>query len=1242
MRRCFIAPFVSILLLHLQSPSSALALAANAVDYTQTNSNANVSEGILSSTPIVIPNAINNATAIIVHTEPVGDIPAKTWISFDDGALVEVDNNLSLEDQYFAYDKNAGKNERMAPLLEPFPFVDPISCVFNGTTIVKANVTSPKTLSCESPPSTKNARGGVSVPLHISNNGGHDVTTEEFFVYLSSQKRVPLVLTPNHGNEGTRVVVNGIINGTTFIDGPRALCKFGRHISHAIEVGSNGDYVVCVSPPRSANNHASLVPVEISVRGSNVFSGHHVVFRYDNEFSVATLHPSSGLVIGGTQVKIRGGPFNNPDEIQCRFGNKIVNATYHDVREISCISPSLGWIDEMQRISIFTMATNPEIQTISANVDDYVNEVHICQTYGDSDISDDDDGKGFRLVAPGGSIEYPLSHHTRWIAHNETAEGFKEALIGTGLFPNGFTVNRAGPFPSQTYKWEIILPKNETFDGETLHVVNTGGGAVRLKGTSASVSCELEQRGTKKLDGHFKLSFTNNNGSIESSRAIRYNATNGEIKAALEELQSIDVVKVNSASLDINMTGSGAFEYHVTFDSLKNAGDIPLLSAEYTSSDAKLLGSNAAINIKETRKGSSHAIYRIDTPSQATGFSILLDGVESQVILGVGATAAKVVEAMEAIGSTSIVVAKCQDDEYFFIDIMGHSLEDRLKVKFFRCDESDVPPSCPSSLKTATEYISSTSAQLDGYFTLTYPIFMAPQHMHQGDIYHLPRTIQSTTGPISAFATAIELESALQMLDLVDEVKVVITESESFEVYKLPTQSGIVGQSRNFYIHFVQKNWFSSNLDDTPLVQSTSYSGDLPLLEIDSTFLAGTPTRDSAYSNDYNAKAIEVVKGTDVNHGGSVEVAVSINSGHDWSSRRNPLFEYRPVPIVQSITPAYGSIVGGTAVRLEGDNFSRDSVKFCVFWGIGASNANGGMIQVVPISKYSVVGNSTTESGALEVTCTTPASLKPQLVHVVVVASEDVSTLNGSLQTRGELFRYHEEIKISSICPASSTVDGNVSVDISGGGFFSNEGLFCRFGETVVPGMYQSPNQVTCHTPPHAAGSYALEVSQNGQDYTTSGHVIRFYHVCNVTSISPISGPSTRAGTNVKVYGDNFVNSTSLLCRFGSTYVPATFVHSSMIYCSAPGNEENTLDYIQFEDYYPQIMKGRLVSFEVSNNGHDFTSSGQEFLYLEDLEVTSLSRREGPSIGGTPIFVSGANFGKLGTCSLYCSLNFQV
>jgi len=1215
---------------------------------SNTDNNDIISEGILSPTttstsssydaaavsPIIIPNAINNATASIIRTEAVGDIPAKTWISFDDGPLVEVDDELSLEDIEAAYDKTAGYNQRFSKLLEPFsfesPYADPV-CIFNGTMIVQATVTGPTTLTCESPPIDN--MNGTAMPLYISNNGGHDVVpSPEVFVYLSSQEREALVIQPNHGPSlgGTRVVVRGITHGPIVdVDTSRALCKFGSHISHAIEVGEKGDYVVCSSPPRSANDHAPSVPVDISIMGqSNVFSGVQVVFRYDDEFSVASLHPSSGLVIGGTKVNIRGGPYQNPNEIQCRFGEKIVNATYHDVSEISCITPNLGWIDEVQRVSIFTMALNPEIQTISANVDDYINEVHVCQTFGDSEISDDELGRGFRLVAPGGSITYPLTHHTRWITHNETSDGFNEALFETGVFPNGFYVNRTGPYANEAYKWEIVLPKGESFDGKTLHVVSTGGGAVRLEGVDASVSCVLEKRGTKKLDGHFKLSFSNNNsGSIESTRSIPHNATNNEIKEALEELKGIDTVEVNSASSDINMTGSGAYEWHVTFDSLSNAGDLPLLTAEYTSSsDAILLGSNAAIDIKETRKGSSHAVYRISAQASYTSFSILFDGIESQALANRASTL-EIMEAIEAIGGNSIVVQTYQD-EYYFIDIMGYSLKDRLQAKFFQCDDEDssiMPSVCPSvSIINAIEHVPSTSTQLGGHFSLHYP----------SDTGTCKKCLQSTTGPISAFVHATELETILQKLDLVDEVKVVITESERFEEYKLPVHSGIVGLSKNFYIHFVQTQFFSSDLDDD-LVQSTAYSGDLPLLEIDPLNLKGTPTRDTAYANDYQAKVIEVVKGTNLNHGGIVEVAVSINNGHDWSSQ-NPLFEYKPVPIVQSISPSYGSIVGGTSIRLVGDNFSRKSARFCLFWGIGASISNGiqrGLVETAPITSYGAKNSTRSEAADIrEVTCTTPASLKSQYVHVAVVANEDVSSLKVSLQARGELFRYHQEIKISSIYPASSTITGNVSIDIYGGPFFSNEGLFCKFGEAIVPGTYQSPTQVTCVTPSHASGSYALEVAQNGQDYTTTGHVIRFYHPCNVSSISPISGPSIRAGTNVKVYGENFINSTSLQCRFGEQRTPATFIHSSTIYCSSPPIPSEALEYMQFEHYYPQTMKGRLVSLEVSNNGQDFTSSGQEFLYLEDIEVSRISRTEGTSLGGTPVFISGANFGKKCCC----------
>ena len=1194
-----------------------------------------------SSSPIIIPNAINNATATILQTASVGDIPAKTWISFNDGPMVEVlDDSLSLEAIEEAYNKTqttADSKKRI--LLEPFsfesPYADPV-CIFNGTIIVKANVTSSTTMSCESPP-IDNDRG-AGVPLHISSNGGHDVVSAaEVFVYLSSQEREPLVIQPNHGppTGGTRVLVKGITNGPIVNPGgsgddtpnSHALCKFGSHISHAIEVGSNGDYVVCLSPPRSANDNSTSTPVDISIMGqSNVFSGVQVLYRYDDDFSIASLHPASGLVIGGTDVHIRGGPFHyNPNEIECKFGDEVVPATYHDMGEISCTSPRLGWINEIQQVSVFTMASNPEIQTISATVDDYINEVHICHTHGESDITDDDLGRGFRLVAPGGSIEYPLSHHTRWITHNETAIGFTEALEGTGLFPIGFTVNRTGPLSNQAYKWEIILPKDESFGGETLHVVNTGGGAVKLRGTNVSVSCVLEKKGTQKLGGQFKLLFPSDssNVSLESSRPIPHNATNNDIKYALEELDGIDLVEVNSASLDLNATGSDAFQWHVTFTSLKNAGDVPLLTVEDYSSDVstvQLLGSNSAIDIKETRKGTSHAVYSIRPPPQATNFSVLFDGIESQV-LGIETRAASVVEALEAIGSSSIVVEKYQN-EYFFIDIMGYPLDGgRLQAKFFTCNEiNNIPSSCSSELQIAMEHRRSTSTQLGGHFTLHYP----------SETTTCKTCLQSTTSLISAFASAHEIKSALEQLDLVDEVKIVITESDRYEKYKLPVQSGIVGLSRNFYIHFIQNQSFSTNLDDKPTL-STSYCGDLPLLEINPTNVKGTKTRDTVYSLDYNAKVIEVVKGSALNFGGSVEVAVSLNGGHDWSiGQNNPLFKYKPVPIVTKVTPAHGSIRGGTAITVQGDNFSRESAQMCLFWGNGASIVNGtksGLIEAVAISKYGADSDIQTQSVS-EVQCSTPPTIIPQHVHVAVIANEDVTTLGGSLQARGEIFRYHQDIDIQSIYPASSTVTGNESLNIFGGPFFPNEGLHCMFGDGIVSGTYHSVSHVTCMTPPHASGSYAVEVTQNGQDYTQSGHVIRFYQACKVNRIVPLCGPAMKAGTNVHVFGEKFVNSTSLHCRFDAISVPATYVNSSTIYCSAPPVPTETLESMQIERYYPQTMKGRLVQFEVSNNGQDFTSSGLEFLFLKDIEVTSISRKEGPSLGDTPIFISGTNFGK--------------
>ncbi len=60
-------------------------------------------------------------------------------------------------------------------------------------------------------------------------------------------------------------------------------------------------------------------------------------------------------------------------------------------------------------------------------------------------------------------------------------------------------------------------------------------------------------------------------------------------------------------------------------------------------------------------------------------------------------------------------------------------------------------------------------------------------------------------------------------------------------------------------------------------------------------------------------------------------------------------------------------------------------------------------------------------------------------------------------------------------------------------------------------------------------------------------------------------------------------------------------------------------------------MKGYLVSFKVSNNGQDFTAGVHKFLYMVDIKALQMSQKEGPSHGGgTPVILSGKNFGKLG------------
>jgi hypothetical protein len=270
--------------------------------------------------------------------------------------------------------------------------------------------------------------------------------------------------------------------------------------------------------------------------------------------------------------------------------------------------------------------------------------------------------------------------------------------------------------------------------------------------------------------------------------------------------------------------------------------------------------------------------------------------------------------------------------------------------------------------------------------------------------------------------------------------------------------------------------------------------------------------------------------------------------------------------------------------------------------------------------------------------------MMPQLVSVSIIGSEGMEHFNpgSTWRRRAGKFYYHDPIEIKSVVPKMADARGGTDIRLQGGPFFPLDTLSCMFRAKVVPAMLVNAQEVSCKTPQHAAGAYSVSVTNNGQEFSGSSS-FDFHNVLRVDGINPTSGPSRTAGTNVRVYGMNFVNATSLVCRFGSKVVPAMFSSSSEIHCLSPPIKDSDLSWIDLstqmhngtsaENLFPSSHShpkylGKLVSFEVSNNGHDFTTAGFSFLYQKDIQVHTLSREGGPSSGETPIFIGGSHFGK--------------
>ena len=293
-----------------------------------------------------------------------------------------------------------------------------------------------------------------------------------------------------------------------------------------------------------------------------------------------------------------------------------------------------------------------------------------------------------------------------------------------------------------------------------------------------------------------------------------------------------------------------------------------------------------------------------------------------------------------------------------------------------------------------------------------------------------------------------------------------------------------------------------------------------------------------------------------------------------------------------AVEPVSGPEAGGTLVVLTGAHFF-DTDLNCRF---------GDLDTVVA----TVLSTSTLR-------CVTPPS--PTLGWVPLKLVSYSTTLSAGLT-----YEYYAELTVSNggfgedghpgVYPVHGPTTGGTIVNVVGQNLVSSLLAMCRFGspDYDVPARYTNAGTYECASPGHHPGIIYLEISANGQQFSTSEAQYEYYPPVTVTAIFPYRGTS-EGGLTVYVTGTNFrVKAPQhVQCRFNTTTVDATVESSTLLRCHTPA------------------LGQRYVPLEVSNNFQDFSSSGIEFLY-QLVRVLSTEPSHVSQLGGESVAVNGSNF----------------
>ena len=323
-------------------------------------------------------------------------------------------------------------------------------------------------------------------------------------------------------------------------------------------------------------------------------------------------------------------------------------------------------------------------------------------------------------------------------------------------------------------------------------------------------------------------------------------------------------------------------------------------------------------------------------------------------------------------------------------------------------------------------------------------------------------------------------------------------------------------------------------------------------------------------------------------HSSGVVSFALISDGIVLSKSMQYSLQYVDTPVIESISPALGSTSGNTVVSIMGTNVSSTSSYYCQF---GAAKPTLAIVQSSEILQ-----------------CLSPPRETAGYENISI-------SVNGiDFVETGLTFAYIATPTIQYSIPSSGSDIGGSLIFIHGSSYGPRDiQYYCEFGskEFITPAQREASlaakDRVSCRTPSHILGEVELRLCSNNQFCSES--ITYVYNPQEMLeSIFPVSC-FLNGCSSVTISGRNFINTSSLSCKFGTLITPAVFINSTMVECSVP-----------------TVQTPTIVSMGVSNNGYDYLASGISFEYLQKPILSSVMPQFAAWNSSTLVDICGTDF----------------